>query len=177
MTTPVFSINAASEVLEKDRRTITKALRYTPADKMERGQKRWRLRTILDALDELPDARRSSNTSHEYDDLNPPWKNQDPRKVWGNERIVASIAEFEEKFSQMDAIEDLEQRRAFAVKKLGPLIAFHDTFRALCSNGDALSVHRKVTELWLFEVRRVRDACEWDSHEADEFLLEPYDVH
>jgi hypothetical protein len=54
MPTPLFSINSAAEVLERDRRTVTKALRHTPPDAKQKGQPRWRLRTILDALDELP---------------------------------------------------------------------------------------------------------------------------
>jgi hypothetical protein len=54
MPVPVFSINAAAEVLERDRRTITKALRHVRPDKKERGQDRWRLATILNALDRLP---------------------------------------------------------------------------------------------------------------------------
>jgi hypothetical protein len=54
MTTPLFSINAAAETLEVDRRTVTKALRRTKPDGKERGQDRWRLKTILTALDQLP---------------------------------------------------------------------------------------------------------------------------
>jgi hypothetical protein len=53
--TPMFSINAASELLERDRRTIGKALRHVPPDKKEKGgQPRWKLPTILSALDQLP---------------------------------------------------------------------------------------------------------------------------
>jgi hypothetical protein len=51
MTTALFSINAAAEILERDRRTITKSLRHTPPDGEENNQPRWRLKTIIDALD------------------------------------------------------------------------------------------------------------------------------
>jgi hypothetical protein len=54
MPAPLFSINGAAEVLERDRRTVTRALRHTKPDAKQNGQPRWRLRTILDALDELP---------------------------------------------------------------------------------------------------------------------------
>jgi hypothetical protein len=54
MSAPLFSINGAAEVLERDRRTVTKALRHTKPDAKQHGQPRWRLRTVLDALDELP---------------------------------------------------------------------------------------------------------------------------
>jgi hypothetical protein len=65
--TPVFSINAASELLERDRRTVGKALRHVPPDKKEKGQPRWRLPTILSALDQLPGssgAPRRHNADH-----------------------------------------------------------------------------------------------------------------
>jgi hypothetical protein len=50
MTTRLFSINSASEILERDRRTLVKALRRVPPDGKERGTDRWRLRSIIDAL-------------------------------------------------------------------------------------------------------------------------------
>jgi hypothetical protein len=49
-----FSVNALTELLERDRATITRALRHTPPDGKERGQGRWKLTTALDALDQLP---------------------------------------------------------------------------------------------------------------------------
>jgi hypothetical protein len=54
MSVPLFSINGAAEILERDRRTVTKALKHTPPDKKIHGQPRGRLPTILGALDELP---------------------------------------------------------------------------------------------------------------------------
>jgi hypothetical protein len=54
MSAPLFSINGAAEVLERDRRTVTNALRHAKPDAKQHGQPRWRLRTVLDALDELP---------------------------------------------------------------------------------------------------------------------------
>jgi hypothetical protein len=46
-----FTINSAAELLERDRRTIGRALRGIPADdRDEQGHERWRLTTIIDAL-------------------------------------------------------------------------------------------------------------------------------
>jgi hypothetical protein len=46
-----FTINSAAEVLERDRRTIGKALRGVPPDHRDaQGREQWRLTTILDAL-------------------------------------------------------------------------------------------------------------------------------
>lgn len=46
-----FSVNGAADLLERDRRTIRRALAMVPPDAKESGNPRWRLRTILDALD------------------------------------------------------------------------------------------------------------------------------
>jgi hypothetical protein len=47
----MFSINAASLLLERDRRTVTKAMHGVAADGKERGQPRWKMSTIVAALD------------------------------------------------------------------------------------------------------------------------------
>lgn len=51
MPVPNFSINGAAELLERDRRTITKALRHVLPDGHVNKSPRWRLRTIIDALE------------------------------------------------------------------------------------------------------------------------------
>jgi hypothetical protein len=56
----LFSINRAADLLEKDRATLVRALRRVPADGYERGQPRWRMPTIIDALAIKPQARRET---------------------------------------------------------------------------------------------------------------------
>jgi hypothetical protein len=46
-----FSINGAAELLERDRRTVTKAMRYVKPDSFVHGSPRWRLPTILNAME------------------------------------------------------------------------------------------------------------------------------
>jgi hypothetical protein len=46
-----LSVNAASEMLERTRRTVKRALRNVPPDSHERGQPRWRLANIVKALE------------------------------------------------------------------------------------------------------------------------------
>lgn len=46
-----LSVNAASELLERTRRTIKRALRHVAPDSHERGQPRWRLPIIIEALE------------------------------------------------------------------------------------------------------------------------------
>lgn len=46
----LFSINKAADLLERDRATLVRAMRRVKADSHERGQPRYRMRTITDAL-------------------------------------------------------------------------------------------------------------------------------
>jgi hypothetical protein len=46
----LFSVNKAADLLERDRATLVRALRHIKPDGHERGQARYRLRTITDAL-------------------------------------------------------------------------------------------------------------------------------
>ena len=46
----IFSINKAADLLERDRATLVRALRHVKADGTERGQPRYTMRTIIDAL-------------------------------------------------------------------------------------------------------------------------------
>jgi hypothetical protein len=61
----LFSINKAADLLERDRATLVRALRHVKPDGRERGQARYRLRTITDAL-AAQDARNngSSHSGH-----------------------------------------------------------------------------------------------------------------
>jgi hypothetical protein len=68
-----FSTNALAELLERDRATITRALRHVPKDATEKGQQRWKMTTAIAAVDALPGShnspprRRSNNNSSEDD--------------------------------------------------------------------------------------------------------------
>jgi hypothetical protein len=46
----LFSINKAADLLERDRATLVRALRHVKPDGAERGQPRYTMRTITDAL-------------------------------------------------------------------------------------------------------------------------------
>jgi hypothetical protein len=165
--------------LERDRRTIGKALRRVEPDKVERGQKRYKLRTILDALDELP----SANARHRNEASWVPadWLNP---SNWRDKRIVNSLVEYNTAFAEMEAIEDIEQRRAFAIEKLAPLIAFHDkNFRDWEIDNpapgrfwnDRDSVCARVSCLWQQQMEAAADACKWTHDEGREFLGEHFD--
>lgn len=48
--TNLFSVNKAADLLERDRQTLVRALRHVAPDGSERGQPRYRLKTITEAL-------------------------------------------------------------------------------------------------------------------------------
>jgi hypothetical protein len=50
-----FSINAASALLERTRKTITRALRHVPPDSHQRGQPRWSMAHIVAAVNQNAD--------------------------------------------------------------------------------------------------------------------------
>jgi hypothetical protein len=51
MNKKLFSEFAASTLVERDRQTIARALRNTPPDGKERGQPRWKMSTIVTAME------------------------------------------------------------------------------------------------------------------------------
>jgi hypothetical protein len=178
MTIPVFSINGAAETLERDRRTVKKALKNVKPDKLVNKQPRWRLRTILDALAELPGSH-NANVSLQpvvhHDWLDP--------KNWRDSRIGVALVEFNQALAEMKAIKDLTKRRAFAVAKLGPLIAFHaknftqwetDNPAPGRFANDDVTVGCRVSLLWTQQREAIESACSWTYDECWEFLIDPF---
>jgi hypothetical protein len=100
MTTPMFSINGASEILERDRRTICKALRHTPPDGKERGAPRYRLKTIIDAL-----------AAHKH----PVLDGGNDLPAYADE-IESAFSKLDGQFARLQAEPNLERRRALTVE-------------------------------------------------------------
>jgi hypothetical protein len=51
MTNPSYTINAASDILERNRRAVARAVRNVEPDEIKAGQKRWRMSTIFKAFE------------------------------------------------------------------------------------------------------------------------------
>jgi hypothetical protein len=60
----MFSINAASLLLERDRRTVTKAMFGVPPEGKEKKQPRWKMSTIVDALERHGGSNDGGNTGN-----------------------------------------------------------------------------------------------------------------
>lgn len=117
-----FSVNLAAETLERTRRTIKRALRNTPPDSRERGQPRWKMTTILGALE----------------------KNTTPPQAFGkieNNTLSGELerlyTEFDGRYDEVRSAPTLAKRRKLAFK-LAPLIAQTDRLQRLRDAADGL---------------------------------------
>jgi hypothetical protein len=149
----MFSVNAASLLLERDRRTVTKALLGVKPDATVKGQARWSMRTIVDALaaQERPAASSDAGTGNSI-----------------APGLAADYAAFDLKFAAMEAAPTLEKRRALAVK-LGPLVIGID--RQLRATGRANGVGDELADYRAQHIFRLtvigfQQPCVWSYAKA-----------
>jgi hypothetical protein len=148
----LVSAYGASRLLERDRQTIERALRGLEPDAHERGQPRWRLARIVDALN----ARHAAKS--------------------GSSKMDPSL---QARFNQLDALDarvraapTLQDRRKLA-RELFPLLA--DTDRAMRDDGRRSGEHPELTGYRCdTHVRTVlatlREPCGWSFEKIlDEF--------
>jgi hypothetical protein len=157
-----LSINAASELLERQRRTIRKALRGTPPDSFEKGQSRWRLATIIAALQKsgaplIPPHQVSGNG--EDDEL--------------ARECTLAFERFDKAFSSLEQLPKLEQRRSRAVA-LGDMLA--DSVAKMRLRDEAAGLHPEHVHLKGQEVYRLTvwgfcAPCRWSREEAWQRLV------
>src|SRR4051794_10278475 len=104
----LFSVNRAADLLERDRATLVRAMRHVPPDGYERGQPRWRMPTIIDALAVKPQARREIGKFRDRYSL--------------RSRVLDDMRRtFEEQVALIGAEPSLERRREMALQ-LAPLL-------------------------------------------------------
>lgn len=103
-----FSVNGAADILERDRRTIRRALKIVPPDAMESGHPRWRLRTVIDALD--------AHGRHTGHDRSSPL-NDDQAAI--HAYLMEITSELQSGFERLRAEPDIERRREMALE-VGP---------------------------------------------------------
>jgi hypothetical protein len=150
VTTPMFSINAAAEVLEKDRRTVIKSLRQVPPDGKERGADRWRLKTIIDALEKMQPA-----TPAPVGQIDP--------------RLARLYAEYDAGETTLRAMASVNKRRQFAVATLRPII--EETQRMLRIVGKANGQDPEFTglisdKMYMLALRGWEEPCQWTASQC-----------
>jgi hypothetical protein len=103
---PLLTVNAAADQLQRDRRTIAAHLRdIPPDDKDAQGHSRWRLATIVRALS---NERPQQGDCAAADDVEA-----------ASEALAAGL-------KQVQAVEDIQQRRKIARDDVGKLVGALD---------------------------------------------------
>jgi hypothetical protein len=160
MSKQLFSVNAASEILERDRRVITRAVRGVKADGHEGKRPVWSLPSILAAL-EASEPRQQHVTT-----------NLDAQ-------VEALYQEFESIVTKVKAEPTLEKRRAAAIRLVPRAITeFITVYRArdaACrldeDHADLRSDRMNFTMLLYF-----KGPCQWNTDETWQYLQRCEDV-
>jgi hypothetical protein len=159
-----FSINALALLLERDRGTITRALRDVAPDRVERGRPLWKVSTAVDALERrgtTPPRSRMRRETGKY------------RDHYGFDRptvLDGMRLEFEERVALIGAEQSLDRRREMALK-LAPLLQQYQmtyleigrSFRV--ADDDVLSARAEL--IWQEMMDEVSAAAEWPRNGGD----------
>jgi hypothetical protein len=174
MIVKLYTVNAAVEILHRNPRLIIKALRDVPPDEIAGNQKRWKMKTIEDAIDRLPSVVEAKAATHRYsgnycDDRydNDDWDDtSNIAHMWRDRRILVAQREFDEEFEAVAKL-PLAARRAGA-KKLGDkLKTKHEdllVWSKEIGTDDEVTFIRAERILDL-ERRRIKEACQWTASE------------
>jgi hypothetical protein len=148
----LFSINGAADLLERDRATLVRALRHVPPEGYERGQPRWRMPTIIDALAIKPQARRETG------------KYRDRYGIRRSKALDGLRVMFEKQVALISAEKSLAKRREMSIA-LAPLLheyqtTYLDIGRSLRIADDDVLVARAEL-IWSEMMDEVSEAAEW----------------
>jgi hypothetical protein len=114
----VFSINALSETLERDRRTVKRALEAFPPDGRDaQGRPGWKISTAARALTLHAEGRDTSDSD----------------RAWLP--VEQADAAVRDALERLEAIPDLEERRALARKERVPVRALEDALLRFVEQG------------------------------------------
>jgi hypothetical protein len=152
-----FSINRAAELVERDRRTLKRVLRDVPPDSKENGSGRWRLRTVIDAL----------NKHEQYVAADGGY----PHSVIAD-RCDAAFAEFDRRFDEMKSTLSLAKRRSMSIA-LAPLIAKTISLMRARDTADGLHpdhVALRCDRVFMLLLVGFEGACKWTRGEVWEHL-------
>ena len=147
----LFSINAAADALGRTRRTVTRALKHTKPDSVESGLKKWKMKTIVSAIDRntqapINDPRTISSEVSELD-----------------VETKAAFELFDTAFEAMLKAKPLAKRREFA-KKLGGLLAEARSLMEQRDTADGLEpehVELRSERIYSVILRTIESACDW----------------
>jgi hypothetical protein len=146
----LFSSFAAAELLERDRQTLTRALRNTPPDGHQRGVPRWKMSTIVRALEKHSPVS-GGGTGNDIDPA-----------------LAGMFGKFDAAYDAMAALSTLTKRRA-AAGALLPMIKGID--QRLRAHGRAVGVGNELADLradklYQLTLRGFEGPCAWSLDET-----------
>jgi hypothetical protein len=161
----LFSVNRAADLLERDRATLVRALRHVQPDGYtERGQPRWLMPTIVDALAAPPRARRDTGKFRDRFNLRSP-------------ALDGMRRQYQERVAQIAAEPSLDRRREMALA-LAPLLAeFQQVYLSVgrqlrIADDDVLTARSDL--IWSEMMSEVSAAASWPRD--DGFFVEMFAV-
>lgn len=146
----LISAFGAADMLELDRQTVRRALRHVAPDGYEQKQPRWRLKTILDAVDRHLGRTKAPNGGPDHGGL-------------------------EDRFDEFDAgckalasMPDLEGRRQEARRLMGLLIDLDNAMRAdaRARGEDQLRASLRCDQHVRVAMRAFEQPCAWTQTEC-----------
>ncbi|MDI3564197.1 hypothetical protein [Bradyrhizobium sp. Arg816] len=149
----LISAFGAADMLELDRQTVRRALRYVAPDGYEKKQPRWRMKTIVDAVDQHLG------------------RNSAPRAA-DQTRLDVAFSEFDEGCEALHVIADLKKRRQDARRLIALLIELDDAMRAAArlAREDDLRASLRCDQHFRVAMRRFESPCEWTHDECWKIL-------
>ncbi len=156
----LFSAFGAADLLERDRQTVRRALRHVPPDGHERKQPRWRLKTIIDAVD----AHLGRNTT-----ATPP----------AGSTLQVLFDQFDTGCKNLAIMPDLKARRREAHRLIALLVELDRAMRADARSRreDELRASLRCDQHFRLAMRNFEQPCEWNHDQCWKVLENVPDEH
>jgi hypothetical protein len=157
----LFSINRAADLLERDRATLVRALRHVPPDDYERGQPRWRMQTIRNALAVKPKQRHATGKFRDRYSLR-------------STKLDRMRLEYEKDLALIGAEPRLDRRREMAITLAPALAKYQQVYLSVgrslrVADDDVLGARADL--IWSEMMSEVSAAAKWPRDGSDFFQV------
>jgi hypothetical protein len=144
-----FSAFGAADLLERDRQTVRRALRHVPPDGYERKQPRWRLKTIIDAVDAHLGRNTTSTPS-------------------AGSTLQVMFDQFDGGCRNLAVMPDLKARRSEAHRLIALLVDLDKVMRAdaRARREDELRASLRCDQHFRLAMRNFEQPCEWTQEQC-----------
>jgi hypothetical protein len=140
----LISAFGAADLLELDRQTVRRALRHAPPDGYERKQPRWRMKTVISAVD-----------AH--------LGRKNAPRLLDHPSLQALFDEFDTGSKNLDGLPDLKARRREAHRLIAVLVELDKAMRAdaRARREDDLRASLRCDQHFRVAMRNFEEPCDW----------------